>query len=71
MPDNSFDVVSKIEIPEVLNAIQQALKEVHQRYDLKDSRSNIELVEKDRPGFWEANGYHMRGDPWTEERFGL
>ncbi len=47
MPDNSFDVVSKIEIPEVLNAIQQALKEVHQRYDLKDSRSNIELLEKD------------------------
>jgi hypothetical protein len=47
MPDNSFDVVSKIEMPEVLNAIQQALKEVHQRYDLKDSRSNIELVEKD------------------------
>ena len=47
MPDNSFDVVSKIEIPEVLNAIQQALKEIHQRYDLKDSRSNIELVEKE------------------------
>jgi DMSO/TMAO reductase YedYZ molybdopterin-dependent catalytic subunit len=33
--------------------------------------AGIELVEKDRPGFWEANGYHMRGDPWTEERFGL
>ncbi|MGA2270620.1 MAG: YajQ family cyclic di-GMP-binding protein [Bryobacteraceae bacterium] len=47
MPDNSFDVVSKIEIPEVLNAIQQALKEVHQRYDLKDSKSSIELHEKD------------------------
>jgi hypothetical protein len=47
MPDNSFDVVSKIEMPEVLNAIQQALKEVHQRYDLKDSRSTIELLEKD------------------------
>jgi DMSO/TMAO reductase YedYZ molybdopterin-dependent catalytic subunit len=31
----------------------------------------IELVEQDRPGFWEANGYHMRGDPWTEERFGV
>ena len=27
MPDNSFDVVSKIEMPEVLNAVQQALKE--------------------------------------------
>src|ERR1017187_6611040 len=47
MPDNSFDVVSKIELPEVLNAVQQALKEVLQRYDLKDSHSNIELVEKD------------------------
>ena len=47
MPDNTFDVVSKIEMPEVLNAIQQALKEVHQRYDLKDSKSSIELNEKD------------------------
>lgn len=33
--------------------------------------SGLELVEKDRAGFWEANGYHMRGDPWTEERFGV
>ena len=47
MPDNSFDVVSKIEMPEVVNAIQQALKEVQQRYDLKASHSNIELNEKD------------------------
>jgi uncharacterized protein YajQ (UPF0234 family) len=47
MPDNSFDIVSKIEIPEVQNAIQQALKEVIQRYDLKDSHSNIELKEKE------------------------
>ncbi len=47
MPDNSFDVVSKIELPEVHNAVQQAIKEVTQRYDLKDSHSNIELNEKD------------------------
>lgn len=47
MPDNSFDIVSKIEIPEVINAIQQAMKELIQRYDLKDSHSNIELKEKD------------------------
>src|SRR5437868_7954902 len=47
MPDNSFDVVSKIEIPEVSNAVQQALKEVQQRFDLKDSHSNIEVNEKD------------------------
>ncbi len=30
----------------------------------------VELLERDRPGFWEKNGYHMRGDPWREERFG-
>jgi cyclic-di-GMP-binding protein len=47
MPDNSFDVVSKIEMPEVHNAVQQALKEIHQRYDLKDSHSNIEFNEKE------------------------
>jgi DMSO/TMAO reductase YedYZ molybdopterin-dependent catalytic subunit len=29
-----------------------------------------ELLEEDYPGFWEQNGYHMRGDPWAEERFG-
>jgi uncharacterized protein YajQ (UPF0234 family) len=47
MPDNSFDIVSKIELPEVGNAIQQAMKEIQQRYDLKDSKSSIELNEKD------------------------
>jgi DMSO/TMAO reductase YedYZ molybdopterin-dependent catalytic subunit len=30
----------------------------------------IELRTTDAPGFWEQNGYHMRGDPWNEERFG-
>jgi uncharacterized protein YajQ (UPF0234 family) len=48
MPDNSFDVVSQIEMPEVNNAIQQALKEITTRYDLKDSKSTIELNEKDK-----------------------
>lgn len=47
MPDNSFDIVSKIELPEVSNAIQQAVKEIQQRYDLKDSKSSIELKEKE------------------------
>jgi cyclic-di-GMP-binding protein len=41
MPENSFDIVSKIDLQEVNNAIQQALKEIHTRYDLKDSKSNI------------------------------
>ena len=47
MPDNTFDVVSKVEMPEVVNAIQQATKEIQTRYDLKDSKSRIDLNEKD------------------------
>ena len=47
MPDNSFDIVSKIDLAEVNNAIQQALKEIVQRYDLKNSKSDIQLNEKD------------------------
>jgi len=43
MPENSFDIVSKIDLQEVSNAIQQALKEVHTRFDLKDSKSDIKL----------------------------
>lgn len=45
--DNSFDIVSKIDMQELNNAIQQALKEVHTRFDLRDSHSKIELAEKD------------------------
>jgi cyclic-di-GMP-binding protein len=48
MPDNSFDIVSEISFPEVTNAINQALKEILTRYDLKDSKSEIELNEKDK-----------------------
>jgi len=47
MPDNSFDIVSKIDLNEVSNAIQQATKEIQTRYDLKDTKSSIELNEKD------------------------
>jgi len=43
--DNSFDIVSKVDIQEVKNAIEQASKEVNARFDLKDSKSKIELVE--------------------------
>jgi hypothetical protein len=47
MPENTFDIVSKIDLNEVLNAVQQASKELLTRYDLKDSKSSIELNEKD------------------------
>jgi cyclic-di-GMP-binding protein len=47
MPENTFDIVSKIDLQEVSNAIQQALKEIHTRFDLKASKSNITLEGKD------------------------
>src|SRR6201988_161286 len=59
MPDNSFDVVSKVDLQEVSNAIQQALKEIHTRFDLKDSKSNIE-VEKDAIVLHSADEYKLK-----------
>jgi uncharacterized protein YajQ (UPF0234 family) len=41
--DNSFDVVSKVDLAEVKNAVDQATKEIHQRFDLKDSKSSIAI----------------------------
>jgi DMSO/TMAO reductase YedYZ molybdopterin-dependent catalytic subunit len=32
--------------------------------------TGFEFLEEDYPGFWEQNGYHMRGEPWAEERYG-
>jgi len=29
----------------------------------------VEFMKEDRPGFWETHGYHIRGDPWKEERY--
>ena len=29
----------------------------------------LRFMEDDEPGFWEANGYHNRGDPWQEQRY--
>ena len=45
--DSSFDVVSKVEMPEVLNAVNQAMGEIKQRYDFKGSISEIGLNQKD------------------------
>ncbi|HTV04227.1 MAG TPA: YajQ family cyclic di-GMP-binding protein [Acidobacteriaceae bacterium] len=41
--DNSFDVVSMVDLQEVRNAVDQALKEIHTRFDLKNSRSELKL----------------------------
>jgi DMSO/TMAO reductase YedYZ molybdopterin-dependent catalytic subunit len=45
---------------------------VPQLYAWKSAKwiAGIELLERDKAGFWERNGYHMHGDPWKEERYG-
>lgn len=43
MADNSFDIVSNVDLQEVSNAVQQAMKEIGQRFDFRGSKSNIEL----------------------------
>ena len=49
MPQNhSFDVVSEIDLQEADNAVNQALKEIHQRFDLKDSNTSVELSKIDK-----------------------
>lgn len=60
MPENTFDIVSKIELPEVSNAIQHALKEIHTRFDLKDSKSNIELEGKDAIVMHSADEFKLK-----------
>lgn len=44
---NTFDIVSKVDHDEVKNAINQALKEIHQRYDFKGTNSDIVFDEKE------------------------
>src|SRR5439155_20519893 len=47
MPENTFDIVSNIDLQEVSNAIQQALMEIHTRLDLQDSKSSIVIEGED------------------------
>lgn len=46
--NHSFDIVSEIDFQEVDNAINQSLKEIQQRYDLKDSKTEIVLLKKEK-----------------------
>jgi uncharacterized protein YajQ (UPF0234 family) len=57
--DNSFDVVSKVEIQEVKNAIEQATKEVNARFDLKNSKSKIELEKEEAIQLASADEYSL------------
>jgi len=49
MPQNhSMDIVSEVDLQEADNAVNQALKEIHQRYDLKDSQTTVELNKNEK-----------------------
>ena len=60
MAENSFDIVSKVDLQEVSNAIQQALKEVHQRFDLKDSKSSIAMEGKEAIVLSSVDDYKLK-----------
>ena len=46
--NHPFDIVSEIDLQEADNAVNQALKEIHQRFDLKDSNTSVDLNKKDK-----------------------
>jgi uncharacterized protein YajQ (UPF0234 family) len=46
--NHSFDIVSEIDLQEADNAVNQALKEIHQRFNLKDSNTSVDLNKKDK-----------------------
>ena len=60
MPENTFDVVNKLDMQEVSNAVQQALKEIHTRFDLKDSKSNIEIEGTDSLHLHSLDEYKLK-----------
>ena len=58
--DNSFDVVSKVDLQEVKNAIDQASKEVHTRFDLKDTKSTLQLEGDETIQLASASEYSLK-----------
>jgi cyclic-di-GMP-binding protein len=57
--ENSFDIVSKIDLQEVRNALDQAMKEVRTRFDLKDSKSEIRLEGEDAIQLSSVDSYKL------------
>src|SRR5438270_10698445 len=58
--ENSFDIVSKVDLQEVSNAIQNTIKEIHTRFDLKDSKSDIQLEGKEALVLSSADEYKLK-----------
>ncbi len=56
---NSFDIVSKVDLQELRNAVDQAIKEIHQRFDFKGSISNI-VLEKEEIVLTSDDAYRLK-----------
>lgn len=56
---NSFDIVSKVDLQELKNAVDQAIKEIRQRFDFKDSISNI-VLEKEEIILTSDDAYRLK-----------
>ncbi|MBI4429765.1 MAG: YajQ family cyclic di-GMP-binding protein [Ignavibacteriales bacterium] len=58
---NSFDIVSEVNMQEVDNALNQARKEIIQRYDFKDTRTTIDFNEKEKQiVITTSDDFHLR-----------
>lgn len=58
--DNSFDVVSEVELQEVDNAVNQTVKEISQRFDFKGSKADVELVKEDEIKILAEDEYKLK-----------
>lgn len=56
--EHSFDIVSRVDMQEVSNAVQQTLKEVRQRFDFKGSKSSVELNKDKREITFQSDDDH-------------
>jgi uncharacterized protein YajQ (UPF0234 family) len=57
--ENSFDIVSKVDMQEVRNALDQAIKEIRQRFDLKDTHSEVTLEGDENIQLASSNEYKL------------
>jgi cyclic-di-GMP-binding protein len=60
MAENTFDIVSKVDLQEVTNAIQNALKEIHTRFDLKNTKSDIQVEGKEALVLTSSDEYKLK-----------
>src|SRR5262250_872681 len=58
--ENTFDIVSKVDLQEVSNAVQNSLKEIHTRFDLKNTKSDIQLEGKEAVVLSSADEYKLK-----------